>query len=296
MTAGQLPHRYCITKRQTNQGRKRKTERRNEKKKGLTLIVYAALRLFTLVTGVVAAFCGQFYVVFQCFLALCLFFLPTLTERRFCIEWPDTMEILLSLFLFSCLLLGEIFDCYTKIPLWDKVLHLLSGFLTAAVGFSLIDLLHGRRGEVFRLRPLFAALFVFCFSMTSGVVWEFFEYGCDRLFDADMQKDRLIGEIHSALLEEEEILIQSVIVNGNRWEGYLDIGLIDTMEDLLVNAVGAAVFSGLGFFFLKHRGRGGFSFLRAFLLYRAERKDGVKKEGKACWKEKSEKNKFDSRT
>ena len=38
--------------------------------------------------------------------------------------------------------------------------------------------------------------------------------------------------------------------------GYLDIGIVDTMKDLMVNFVGAVVFSVIGILYLKHRGKG----------------------------------------
>ena len=55
--------------------------------------------------------------------------------------------------------------------------------------------------------------------------------------------------------------IGEVLVNGAPLGlgGYLDIGLHDTMKDLFVNLIGAAVFSAVGFFYVKNRGRGRFA-------------------------------------
>ena len=135
----------------------------------------------------------------------------------------------------------------------------------AAIGFSLVDLLNQSERTVFKLSPLFVSIVSFCFSMTIGVVWEFFEFFMDNIFGLDMQKDTVIHVIHSVVLDPmgRNVVhtisgIDSVIINGQELNlgGYLDIGLIDTMNDLLVNFVGAAVFCVFGYFFVKHRGKG----------------------------------------
>lgn len=118
---------------------------------------------------------------------------------------------------------------------------------------------------MFKLSPLFTAIVAFCFSMTIGVVWEFFEFGMDQILGYDMQKDTVVQTIRSVMLDPagrnvpyEISHITSAAVNGKELGlgGYLDIGLIDTMKDLLVNFVGAVVFSIIGFFYVKNRGRG----------------------------------------
>ena len=95
----------------------------------------------------------------------------------------------------------------------------------------------------------------------------------DFFFGKDMQKDTVISAINSVLLTGEntsEITriggIGQTIVNGNDLgiNGYLDIGLIDTMKDMLVNFVGAVVFNFAGFFYLKHRGKHA-GFVRNFI-------------------------------
>ena len=118
--------------------------------------------------------------------------------------------------------------------------------MCAAFGFALIDILNRNDKIKFQLSPIYVALVAFCFSMTIGVLWEFFEFGMDRLFHMDMQKDTIISSI------------TSVAVNGQDlgFNGYLDIGLYDTMEDLFVNFIGALTFSVFGYFYIKHRGKG----------------------------------------
>src|SRR5699024_9281078 len=154
---------------------------------------------------------------------------------------------------------------YFKI--WDTALHTLNGFLAAGVGFSLVYLLN-KNAEGIKLSPLFLAIVTFCFSMTVGVMWEFFEYSADRWMNLDMQKDRVIQEIHSVSIGKESNYVQhieniqrTVIESkndvGNTIEtvidtGYLDIGIMDTMKDLFVNLLGAIVFSIFGYLYAQH--------------------------------------------
>ena len=146
------------------------------------------------------------------------------------------------------------------------MLHTLNGFLSAAVGFSLIDILNRTERFHIKMAPLFVALVAFCFSMTIGVAWEFFEFTADRYLNLDMQKDRVVQKISSVELNEENKNDPVVIDNITKTEiysdnnqittienGYLDLGIIDTMKDLIVNFIGALIFSILGFLYIKDR-------------------------------------------
>ena len=170
-------------------------------------------------------------------------------------------------FIFSAEILGEIKSFYIVFPMWDTILHTLNGFLAAAIGFSLVDILNNNDRLQFKMSPVFMALVAFCFSMTIGVLWEFFEFGMDHLIGTDMQKDTVINYITSVALDPTNSNrpvtmsgINDVIVNGQALGlgGYLDIGLIDTMEDLFVNFIGAVVFSIFGYFYVKKSGKGRF--------------------------------------
>ena len=101
--------------------------------------------------------------------------------------------------------------------------------------------------------------------MTIGVLWEFFEFFADYFLKLDMQKDTVIHSINSVLLNPDGVNvpyhikdITSTVVNGVDLgiNGYLDIGLIDTIKDLLVNFIGAVVFSVIGYFYTKKKGKG----------------------------------------
>ena len=234
--------------------------------------VYLVLRLIVLASLVSAILRQEYESAFVCVLVLFLFMLPFFIQKNFGICLPSTLEINILLFIFAAEILGELQSYFIQYPYWDTMLHTTNGFLCAAVGFSLIDILNRDAKIKFTLSPVYVALAAFCFSMTIGVLWEFFEFGMDRLFHMDMQKDTIVHTISSVMLDPTNSNIPitidgitSVAVNGRDlgFTGYLDIGLYDTMEDLFVNFIGATVFSVIGYFYLKHRGEG--KFAKAFI-------------------------------
>lgn len=230
-----------------------------------SFIVYFILRLLVIIMMILQIFNKNYENVFLCILTLLLLVVPSLVQVTMKIELPTTLEIIILVFIFAAEILGEIREFYIVFPFWDTVLHTLNGFLAAAIGFSLVDLLNRSEKMVFKLSPLFTAIVAFCFSMTIGVIWEFFEFGMDQILGYDMQKDTVIHTIRSVMLDPAggnnvAVIdnIKNVTVNGKDLGlgGYLDIGLIDTMKDLMVNFVGAVVFSVIGFFYVKNRGKG----------------------------------------
>ena len=234
--------------------------------------VYLVLRLIVLASLVSAILRQEYESAFVCVLVLFLFMLPFFIQKNFGICLPSTLEIIILLFIFAAEILGELQSYFIQYPYWDTMLHTTNGFLCSAVGFSLIDILNRDAKIKFTLSPVYVALAAFCFSMTIGVLWEFFEFGMDRLFHMDMQKDTIVHTISSVMLDPTNSNIPitidgitSVAVNGRDlgFTGYLDIGLYDTMEDLFVNFIGATVFSVIGYFYLKHRGEG--KFAKAFI-------------------------------
>ena len=230
-----------------------------------SFMVYFVLRLLVIIVMILQIFNKNYENVFLCILTLLLLVIPSLVQVTMKIELPTTLEIIILVFIFAAEILGEIREFYIVFPFWDTVLHTLNGFLAAAIGFSLVDLLNRSERMVFKLSPLFTAIVAFCFSMTIGVIWEFFEFGMDHILGFDMQKDTIIHTIRSVMLDPaggnnvaEIGNITSVAVQGKDLGlgGYLDIGLIDTMKDLQVNCIGAIAFSIIGFFYVKHRGKG----------------------------------------
>lgn len=229
--------------------------------------VYIALRLLVVIVLIAEIFNKNYNNIFLCILTLILFMIPSFLNKRLNIVMPGTLEIIVLLFIFGADILGEINQYYLIFDRWDDMLHIINGFLCAAIGFSLVDILNRHEKIAFSLSPFFVALVAFCFSMTVGVVWEFFEFGMDTFFQTDMQKDTIITSISSVLFNPEGknvpvvLPIKSVIVNGIPWNygGYIDIGLHDTMTDLLVNFIGAVIFSIIGYVYIKNRGKGKFA-------------------------------------
>ena len=241
-------------------------------KKPVVSAVYIALRAAVILVMIAQFFNRNFENVFLCALTLILFILPTVLERKLEVDLPDTLEIIILLFIFAAEVLGEISAYYTTYPYWDTMLHTLNGFLCAAVGFCLVDLFDRSERFSLTLSPVFMAIVAFCFSMTIGVLWEFFECSMDRIFLFDMQKDTVVTAISSVMLDpaggNHAVVIKNisdviVIADGKEIPlgvgGYLDVGLYDTMEDLFVNFIGAAVFSVIGYFHVKGRGQGKFA-------------------------------------
>ena len=231
-----------------------------------TFVIFVILRILVIIVGVRQFFVGNYENVFLCAATLVLFMVPAFIEKLFKVRLPSILEIVVLVFIFAAEILGEISDYYVKFAFWDTMLHVTTGFLAAAVGLSLIDILNRSTRIGLSLSPLFVALVSFCFSMTIGVLWEFFEFGADVLFLTDMQKDTVVTNISSVLLNPEpinkSIIIKDItetVVNGQPLgiNGYLDIGLYDTMKDLFVNFVGAVTFSLFGFFYTKYSGRRG---------------------------------------
>lgn len=233
-----------------------------------SFMVYAFLRGFVILAFVRQIMNGNYENAFLCVLTLVLLIMPSLIQLKLKVELPTVLEIILLLFIFAAEILGEIQAFYIKIPTWDTMLHTLNGFLMAAIGFALVDILNRQEKLSFKLSPSFMAIVAFCFSMTIGVLWEFFEFAMDQFFLLDMQKDTIVNTISSVMLDPTGgntptriTDIQEVVVNGTKLElgGYLDIGIIDTMKDLFVNFIGAVVFSTIGFFYVKSRGKGRFA-------------------------------------
>ena len=231
-----------------------------------TLTIYLILRTLVIVCLIFEIIRGNWNNAFLCILTLFLYLIPFLVDKKLNIDLPNTMDILIFLFIFSAEILGEIQNFYGIIKHWDTILHTINGFLCAAIGFSLIDILNRNTKININLSPIFVAIVAFCFSMTIGVLWEFFEYGCDKFLNVDMQKDTVIQKISSVALnpdgENKAVVVDDIgktiiyDTNGDVLQvidnGYLDIGLNDTIEDLFVNFIGAIVFSCFAFFDLKH--------------------------------------------
>lgn len=198
-----------------------------------SFMVYLILRILVIVVLCVQIHERNFESVFLSILTLLMLLIPSFVQVTFRIELPTILESIILLFIFA-----------------------------AAIGFSLVDILNKSEKLVFNLSPFFAVMVAFCFSMTIGVVWEIFEFGMDQIGGFDMQKDTVVQWISSVHLDPTggntpTALrgISEVYVNGAPLQlgGYLDIGLYDTMYDLIVNLIGAFVFSIFAYIYLKKK-------------------------------------------
>lgn len=170
-----------------------------------------------------------------------LVLLPMLAERLF------SCRICLPLYLFTLVyaigpMLGHCWKLYYTLPWWDKLLHISAGVIFVILGAYLFDLLaQEKEKQIVRI------LFAFCFSVTVSVLWEFAEYGADTFLGMDMQNDRVVSGITSYLLGQTLGTtgsihnIHSVVVNGIALPGYIDIGLHDSMLDMLLESLGALI-------------------------------------------------------
>ena len=254
-----------LTKQEKKQEKKnfRKAMEKELREHRSSFIVFYTLRLLVLVALVRQIFLHNYEGAFFCILTIVLLYIPSWLQVKLRIELPPPLEITILCFIFAAEILGEVNAFYVNVPNWDTMLHTLNGFLAAAVGFSMVLLLNDDERLTFDLSPFFLALVAFCFSMTIGVLWEFFEFGMDFFFHTDMQKDTVINAVYTVALDPTRTNkvvaikgIQDVVINGDSLGlgGYLDIGIIDTMKDLFVNFIGALVFSVVGFFYARSKG------------------------------------------
>ncbi len=235
-----------------------------------TLTVYLVLRGLVIFVMVRAVLRREYQSVFLCGLSLILMVLPSIISKKLKVMLPSTLEVIILLFIFAAEVLGEINSFYVRVPNWDTMLHTINGFLCAAIGFCLVDMLNRNERFSFKLSPLYLAIASFCFSMTVGALWEFYEFGADQLLGRDMQKDTIVHVINSVSLDPTNRnivmhvrdIVDTIVVHSDGTQeslglgGYLDLGIIDTMKDLIVNFIGATVFSIIGFFYVKHKGKG----------------------------------------
>ena len=185
-----------------------------------SFMVYMVLRLLVILTMILQFFNQNYENVFMCVLTLLLLIVPSFFQVTFKVELPSTLEIIILLFIFAAEILGEVNDYYFVFPQWDTMLHTLNGFLAAAIGFSLVDLLNKSERVKFELSPLYVVLVAFCFSMTIGVIWEFFEFSMDQFFGMNTQKNTMITLLNGAdLVDGSRVTIHNikeVIVNGQQ--------------------------------------------------------------------------------
>jgi len=246
--------------------RAKETMRRKRAEQPVVFVLYFVLRALVLVTLVRSAFLGHYEHMMLCVLTLVLLLVPSLIEHTLDIELPDLLELIILLFIFAAEILGEIDAFYIRIPFWDTILHTTWGFLCAGIGFALFDILNRSDSSKIKLTPLYMAVSAAAFSMCIGACWEIFEYLADSFIGVDMQKDTLVQTINTVWLDptnsnvtipvRDIVSTQITLASGEVIQipgGYLDIGIHDSMADLIVNLIGALVFAVIGFAYVKTR-------------------------------------------
>lgn len=228
-------------------------------KKNLWFVIELLLVLFVFYTLINQIFLKRYMNVFICGSTLIILgsiYFLCFKKKLFI---PYIFRVLLALFIIMSGILGEVYYFYVKYPFYDVIVHIFNGFLSAGIGYSLINIWNKNSNY---LSKSFKIIFIISFSLSVGVSWEFIEYSGDKFFKSDTQKDTLINSISSISLDESknykpvkisdidktvlynqdnEVLIT---ING----GYLDIGLNDTISDLLVSLIGSGAYLGLLFF------------------------------------------------
>ena len=249
-------------RRQERREANRMTWARKMKEEPGVFWTYVILRTIVILVLIRSLFNGHLDNAIVCAFVLLLYVLPQFVENRMNIEIPSVLEIVIFVFVFMAEILGELDSYYLKYEHWDTILHTSSGFLLAAVGFSLVNLLNKSERVRVQLSPVYLAVVAFCFSMTMGVLWEFFEFAADRWLLFDMQKDTVLSQIATVdldpTLSNTPVVISGItdtileLADGSYYRlglgGYLDIGIYDTMEDLFVCFLGAVTFSVIAFF------------------------------------------------
>ena len=257
-------------KKKLSEGResKRQALLRKKKEEPAAFWTYVVLRFIVILILIRCILRGDIESAFVCVLVLVIYLLPQFVENRLNIDIPTTLEVVIFVFVFAAEILGELQSYFIKYSNWDTILHTSSGFLCAAVGFSLVDLLNRSDNVKVQLSPGYLAITAFCFSMTIGILWEFIEFSADRLFLLDMQKDTIVNQISSVSLDPTYSNI-SITVKGKKdvnldtdsgeqalgLGGFLDIGLYGSKEGLFVKFDGAVVFSVVAFFECKSEKR-----------------------------------------
>lgn len=207
--------------------------------------ITSILCLFGLLSMIyVALTSGELFSYFYCIATVVFVALPLIMSGIF--RWRMNWLFYL-LFTFYTLgpLLGAVYNFYYYTSWWDDLLHLLAGTIFAVVGAELAGVLN--KGN--KTSYVFAAIFGVLISISIAVVWEIFEYSCDVFLGSDMQADTIVNMINTKINRTDGIVdsyngITETIVNGQSLgiNGYLDIGLIDTMHDMIIETVGALVF------------------------------------------------------
>jgi len=185
-----------------------------------------------------------------CTLGLVLMVGPVFIRSKFRLKIPAWLHITVTVFIFAHFVLGEIFRLYDHSNLFDKILHVTSGVVIGICGFSIVYVFNKKRINHVNLSPFFVAMFAFCFAVTLLTLWEVFEFTVDSFFGRNMQRWK--------------------DAPPNIETGYQGSGLIDTMVDIIVGMIGAAVVCVGGWFVLRKYPDSNALYMRRMEVVKAE--------------------------
>lgn len=197
-------------------------------------LLYLIVVIFYLISGLIK---WDMTTIFACVLSLIFMVITNVIGKK--LGFGNGIKILIYVFILSTEILGEIYHFYVDVWCFDIVMHTYFAFIVSYAGLYLI--------RYFKIKGsfYFVILFIFSLAMMTESVWEIFEFSMDRVIGTDMQKDTVIRNISSTYLSHD-IYVDKVMVNDidfmDRYGGYLDIGLYDTIGDMICTVVGSFIF------------------------------------------------------
>ena len=217
---------------------------KNKKERIFRGTLIGIFELFTLISLILIIVTGDFDNLAICIATFAYILIPSAIEKMFSCKVNPILYAACILYA-VCPLLGDGYKLYYITCWWDKLLHTFAGVAFAIFGVFLFDYINRNHANIVAV-----GIFALCFSVTVSVIWEFVEFTSDTLLKTDMQRDTFVYSINSYILGDAigEVgrieSIENVTVNGKVLTGgYLDIGLIDTIKDMLFESLGALAFS-----------------------------------------------------
>lgn len=202
------------------------------------IILMRVVVIFYLIIGIIK---WNTTTVVAALLSLVLMTITSYLKKK--LNLDKKLELLIYIFIITTEVLGQIYHFYTRVPIFDIIIHTYSSFVISYIALIII--------KKHKLPKIITILFIFSFAMMCESIWEIFEFGTDHLLKTDMQKDTIINEITSCYLSENgdtptTMVVDNVVVNNisftDKYNGYLDIGLYDTISDMSCALVGALIF------------------------------------------------------
>lgn len=184
----------------------------------IQLYVWYFVNFILIISLAVSVWTQQWFTAFLSFLTIVLCYVPSILARSFKVVLPLEFELIVTFFMYASIFLGSVWGYYEYFWWWDVFLHTMSGMVLGMVGFLIVFILHSEEKFKLRLTPLYIAVFSFSFSLALGALWEIFEFFLDLFFDMQMQ--------HGSL--------------------------VDTMSDLIVDAIGAFVVAVSGALYIRN--------------------------------------------